>query len=186
MFNIAKKKQPSVIFIDEVDSILSSRGEGEHEASRRLKTEFLVQMDGVRNINEDRIIVIGATNRPQELDEAVIRRFPKRIYIDLPDVRTRESLIVHQLSKVFNNLTSEDVNTVVQTTEFYSGSDLAAVCKEAAMEPLRRVSKEQLQKGYVPEVTLNSFLQALNVIRPSVSAQSLRFYHDWNSEFGSK
>lgn len=186
MFKVAKRKQPSVIFIDEVDSILSARGQGEHEASRRLKTEFLVQMDGVKNISEDRVIIIGATNRPQELDDAVIRRFPKRIYIDLPDVKTRESLIRHQLEKVKNNLQQADVEEIVRITEMYSGSDLAAVCKEAAMEPLRRIGVEEMRKGVIPEVNLQSFIQAVGVIRSSVSHTSLQFFHEWNAEFGSK
>ena len=186
LFTVAKRKQPSVIFIDEIDSILSARGQGEHEASRRLKTEFLVQMDGVRNISEDRVIVIGATNRPQELDDAVIRRFPKRVFIDLPDTVTREALVTHQLEKVNNNLSEGDIKTVVELTEMYSGSDLAALCKEAAMEPLRRATLKDMQSGIIPEVTLDSFRQAIGVIRSSVSQVSLQFYNEWNSEFGSK
>ena len=80
MFSVAKKHQPSVIFIDEVDSILGARGDNQHEASRRLETEFLVQMDGVGSSNEDRVLMICATNRPQELDEAVRRRLTKIIF----------------------------------------------------------------------------------------------------------
>jgi spastin len=175
-----------VVFIDEVDSLLSARGEGEHEASRRLKTEFLVQMDGVKASDADRVILIAATNRPQELDEAVLRRFPKRVYIDLPDERTREALVRHQLTKVAHSLTDEDVARVVQLTNLYSGSDLAAVCKEAAMEPLRRASPEDLRNGVVPEICFDSFRQALEVIRPSVTQTSLQFYSEWNSQFGSK
>ena len=143
-------------------------------------------MDGVKNINDDRVILIGATNRPQELDDAVIRRFPKRIFIDLPDVNTREALIKNQLSKVANSLTEVDIRNIIQLTEFYSGSDLAALCKEAAMEPLRRATTEDLSRGIIPEVTLSSFSQAIDIIRPSVSQSSLKFYHEWNSEFGSK
>lgn len=175
-----------MVFIDEVDSILSARGQGEHEASRRLKTEFLVQMDGVRNADNDRVIIIAATNRPQELDDAVIRRFTKRIYIDLPDEVTREEVISNQMKNVANCLSREEILEVVRMTFMYSGSDLAAVCKEAAMEPLRRVSQEELRKGVIPEVSFESFRLALDTIRPSVSQSSLEFYSQWNKEFGSK
>lgn len=185
LFTVARRKQPSVIFIDEVDSILSSRSEGQHEASRRLQTEFLVQMDGVRGDSEDRIVLIGATNRPQELDEAVRRRFTKRVYIDLPDVPAKISLINHLLKDVSNNLSQEDIHLLMSLTENFSGSDLAALCKEAAMVPLRIASKEMLSMNQIPPVTLSSFRAALNVIRPSVSRESLRFFERWNQEFGS-
>lgn len=74
-----------VIFIDEVDSLLTQRSDTEHECSRRIKTEFLVQLDGATTDSEERLLVIGATNRPQELDEAARRRFVKRLYIPLPE-----------------------------------------------------------------------------------------------------
>lgn len=74
-----------VIFIDEIDSLLSQRSDTEHESSRRIKTEFLVQLDGASTAEEDRILLVGATNRPQELDEAARRRFVKRLYIPLPE-----------------------------------------------------------------------------------------------------
>nr|CAD7197869.1 unnamed protein product [Timema douglasi] len=73
LFAVARELQPSIIFIDEVDSLLSERREGEHEASRRLKTEFLVEFDGLPSSPEERVLVMAATNRPQELDEAALR-----------------------------------------------------------------------------------------------------------------
>lgn len=78
-----------VIFIDEIDSLLSQRSDSEHESSRRIKTEFLVQLDGATTDNDERLLVIGATNRPQELDEAARRRFTKRLYIPLPVFEVR-------------------------------------------------------------------------------------------------
>ncbi|CAG9334429.1 SPAST_2 [Blepharisma stoltei] len=185
LFTVARRRQPSVIFIDEVDSILSSRSESQHEASRRLQTEFLVQMDGVRGDSEERIVLIGATNRPQELDEAVRRRFTKRIYIDLPDVPAKMSLISSLMKNVNSNITDDQTRELMRMTEYFSGSDLAALCKEAAMVPLRTLTKEMLAQGIVPPVTIESFRAALRVIRPSVSRDSLTFYQRWNQEFGS-
>lgn len=186
LFSVARVRQPSVVFIDEIDSILSSRSEGQHEASRRLETEFLVQMDGVNGNAEERVIVIGATNRPQELDEAVRRRFTKRIYVDLPNGKAREELIVHLMSNVPYKLGTRDLKQLMKLTEGYSGSDLSALCKEAAMFPVRGLSHRELQEGKIPPVSINHFKAAMEVIRPSVSKQSLNFYMRWNSEFGSR
>jgi SpoVK/Ycf46/Vps4 family AAA+-type ATPase len=186
LFSVARTRQPSVVFIDEIDSILSSRSEGQHEASRRLETEFLVQMDGVNGNAEERVILIGATNRPQELDEAVRRRFTKRIYVDLPNGKAREELILHLMSNVPYKLGSRDLKQLAKLTEGYSGSDLSALCKEAAMFPVRGLSHRELQEGKIPPVSINHFRAAMEVIRPSVSQQSLNFYMRWNSEFGSR
>lgn len=87
MFAIAAIHQPSVVFIDEIDSLLSARSDADQESSRRIKTEFLVQLDGANTFGneEARILIIGATNRPNDLDEAVRRRLVKRLYIPLPN-----------------------------------------------------------------------------------------------------
>jgi len=97
LFMVAKSRQPSVIFMDEIDSVMSTRLANENDASRRLKSEFLIQFDGVTSNPNDVIIVIGATNKPQELDEAVLRRLVKRIYIPLPDENVRRLLLKNKL-----------------------------------------------------------------------------------------
>ena len=90
LFAIARMKAPSVIFFDEIDSMLTKRSSNENEASRRLKTEFLVQVDGCgANSKQGSVLIIGATNRPFDLDEAALRRLTKRVYIDLPDLEAR-------------------------------------------------------------------------------------------------
>eukprot|EP00850_Spirogloea_muscicola_P010000 SM000057S18430 [mRNA] locus=s57:528624:533983:- [translate_table: standard] len=139
LFAVAAQRQPSVIFIDEIDSILSARTANEHEASRRLKTEFLVQFDGVVANENDRVIVMAATNRPQELDDAARRRLVKRIYIPLPDAQGRQALLAHLLRGQAFNLPDAQVNKIVAQTEGYSGSDLRALCQEAAMMPIREL-----------------------------------------------
>ncbi|KAL1433200.1 hypothetical protein MTO96_012785 [Rhipicephalus appendiculatus] len=85
LFAVARELQPSIIFIDEVNSLLSERKDNEHEATRRLKTVFLVEFDRLHTGSEERILVMGATNRPQELDDAAFRRFTKRVYVTMPD-----------------------------------------------------------------------------------------------------
>lgn len=85
-----------VIFIDEIDSLLSQRSDSEHESSRRIKTEFLVQLDGATTDSDERLLVIGATNRPQELDEAARRRFVKRLYIPLPELEVQKVIFFYR------------------------------------------------------------------------------------------
>lgn len=138
LFSVARKLQPSIIFIDEIDSLLSERNAGEHEASRRLKTEFLVEFDGLpSNLDSDKIVVLGATNRPQELDEAALRRFTKRVYVALPDQSTREHLIRKLLAKQGCQLPDTAIVNLAACTKGYSGSDLTALAKDAALEPIR-------------------------------------------------
>ena len=99
LFALAAIQAPSIIFIDEIDSILTKRSSEEHDASRRLKTEFLIQLDGVGSSNT-RILVIGATNRPFDLDEAALRRLSKRIYIGLPDKKSRLQMIKMKMNEI--------------------------------------------------------------------------------------
>lgn len=185
LFSVARKYQPAVIFIDEVDSILGARGEGQHEASRRLETEFLIQMDGVGSSGEDRVLVIAATNRPQELDEAVRRRLSKRIYIPLPDDETR-TLLITNLLKDNSKLNTKELRSIVRATDGYSGSDLSALCKEAALDSVRGLSDKELKSGKKFLIGKKNFENAIKVIRPSVQKSSLEFYVRWNEEFGAR
>ena len=100
LFSIAAKKQPSLLFFDEIDAILSARSENEADHSRRLKTEFMIQTDGAATSAEDRILILGATNRPWDLDDAVMRRMPKKIYIALPSPEARADMIRYHMEKV--------------------------------------------------------------------------------------
>lgn len=131
LFAVARELQPAIIFIDEIDSLLSERSQSEHEASRRLKTEFLIQFDGLPtgNSENERIVVMAATNRPQELDEAALRRFPKRVYVTLPDFDTRISLLSSLLQKQNSPLSGDELKMLAKLTDGYSGSDLTALAR---------------------------------------------------------
>ena len=135
---MARAQKPSIIFIDEIDSLVSARSDGEHEASRRVKTEFLVQMQGVGGANETGVLVLGATNLPWALDPAMRRRFEKRIYIPLPDVGARLSLLSNSMKNEDHCMTEQDFLEIAQNTDTYSGSDLNALIKNACFEPLRK------------------------------------------------
>lgn len=191
LFGVASCRQPAVIFVDEIDSLLSQRkSEGEHESSRRLKTQFLIEMEGFDSGSEQ-ILLIGATNRPQELDEAARRRLTKRLYIPLPSSEARAWIIRNLLEKdgLFK-LSKEDIDTICKLTEGYSGSDMKNLVKDASMGPLREALRQgieitKLKKEDMRPVTLQDFESALQEVRPSVSLNELGTYDDWNKQFGS-
>jgi len=200
LFTLARRQQPSVVFFDEIDSLLGSRNESEHEASRRLKTEFLTQVDGCVSATADRVLVLGATNLPWELDEAVTRRMVKRVYIPLPDAASRTALIRHLLAgkpqedqrqNTSNQiaLSEADIEEIVARTEGLSGSDLAALCAEAAMGPIRELRPSQLIEIKAEEmraININDFVLALNVVRPSVSSEHLVRFQQYTDEHGAR
>ncbi|XP_057501156.1 uncharacterized protein LOC130785106 [Actinidia eriantha] len=187
LFMVAVSRQPSVIFIDEIDSMMSTRMANEHDASRRLKSEFLVQFDGVTSNSDDLVIVIGATNKPQELDDAVLRRLVKRIYIPLPDSHVRRLLLKHKLKGQAFSLPAGDLERLVEETEGYSGSDLQALCEEAAMMPIRELGANILtiKENQVRPLRYGDFQKATAVIRPSLQKSKWEELEQWNREFGS-
>ncbi|KAK7260612.1 hypothetical protein RIF29_26810 [Crotalaria pallida] len=191
LFGVASCRQPAVIFVDEIDSLLSQRkSEGEHESSRRLKTQFLIEMEGFDSGSEQ-ILLIGATNRPQELDEAARRRLTKRLYIPLPSSEARAWIARSLLEKdgLFK-LTNEEIDIICNLTEGYSGSDMKNLVKDASMGPLREALRQgieitKLKKEDMRPVTLQDFKNALQEVRPSVSPNELGTYDEWNKQFGS-
>ncbi|KAL6731047.1 hypothetical protein Aduo_001958 [Ancylostoma duodenale] len=138
LFALAREHKPSIIFIDEIDSMCSSRSDNESESARRVKTEFMVQMQGV-GMNNDGILVLGATNIPWILDAAIRRRFEKRIYIPLPDLNARKDMFRLDVGRNNNNLTENDYKMLAERTEGYSGYDINILVKDALMQPVRRV-----------------------------------------------
>lgn len=139
LFELARESEGgrAIIFIDEVDSLCGSRSEGESDSSRRVKTEFLVQMDGVGK-SDSQVLVLGATNVPWELDAAIRRRFEKRVYIPLPEPEARSYMVKLNLGDTPNDLSEDDFERIGEITEGASGSDIKVLVKEALMEPLRK------------------------------------------------
>lgn len=200
LFDLARAYAPSTIFIDEIDSLCNARGaSGEHESSRRVKSELLVQVDGVNNsgTNEDGtrkiVMVLAATNFPWDIDEALRRRLEKRIYIPLPNFESRKELIKINL-KTVEVATDVDIDEVARKTEGYSGDDLTNVCRDASLNGMRRkiagktrdeiknMSKDEISKD---PVAMCDFLEAITKVQPSVSAADIEKHEKWFSEFGS-
>jgi len=138
LFEMAREAKPSIIFIDEIDSLCSSRSDSESESARRIKTEFLVQMNGVGNDTEG-VLVLAATNIPWALDSAVRRRFEKRIYIPLPEPQARANMFKIHLGNTPHKLTVEQFKHLGEVTDGYSGSDISIIVRDAMMQPVRQV-----------------------------------------------
>nr|XP_014435905.1 katanin p60 ATPase-containing subunit A-like 2 isoform X2 [Pelodiscus sinensis] len=200
LFELARYHAPSTIFLDELESVMSQRGNalgGEHEGSRRMKTELLVQMDGLAR-SDDLVFVLAASNLPWELDYAMLRRLEKRILVDLPSKEARQAMIQHWLPPVSNSggvelRTDLEYSLLGQETEGYSGSDIKLVCKEAAMRPVRKIfnALENHQPGSsnLPElrletVTTADFLDVIAHTKPSAKNLSQK-YIAWQRDFES-
>lgn len=186
LFFLARKMEPSVIFIDEIDSLLSQRSENENEGSRRIKTEFLVQFDGVSVGEKDRILVIGATNRPQEIDEAARRRLVKRIYVALPELEARRKMVEYLIKEYDYRIEEGGFEEIAKLTEGYSGSDMFNLCREASMEPLREIKDiNEFNVNDTRPIEMKDFKTAMRQIRKSVSEKDLKGYFEWNEQYGS-
>ncbi|TPX14776.1 uncharacterized protein E0L32_005171 [Thyridium curvatum] len=140
LFNMARENKPSIIFIDEVDALCGPRGEGESEASRRIKTEMLVQMDGVGK-DSTGVLVLGATNIPWQLDAAIRRRFQRRVHISLPDIAARTTMFKLAIGETPTTLQSNDYRELAKLAEGYSGSDISIAVQDALMQPVRKIQQ---------------------------------------------
>lgn len=161
LFSMARKSGKAIIFIDEIDALVSSRSDNESESSRRIKTEFLVQMDGVGK-STDGVLLLGATNIPWGLDDALLRRMERRVYIPLPERAARARMFEIHLGNTPNALVPKDILALADMSEGYSGSDIAVVVRDAIMQPVRtlqnathfkKVMVEDENKGMVSKVT---------------------------------
>ncbi|KAI9502540.1 mitochondrial dynamin GTPase Msp1 [Coemansia spiralis] len=148
VFSLAEKLQPAIIFIDEIDAFLRTRASTEHEVSSTMKAEFMTLWDGLMSAESSRIVVLGATNRPNDIDAAILRRMPKRLYIKPPGAEQRRQI----LEIMLKNADLEQgfaLEKLVVVTEGMSGSDLKEMCRNAAIKPLReyiRTNPVELQR----------------------------------------
>jgi len=214
LFDLARAKKPSIIFIDEIDSLLTNRSEGENESTRRIKTEFLVQMNGVGKDDEG-ILVLGATNIPWELDPAARRRFQKKIFISLPDHDARRAMVKLNLGTTENDLTELDFDELAVKTEGYSGSDIYTLTQDAIYEPLRKCQHAKFfmkrgenflpcspsdpgsfpmtlleipdpEKLLTPPVTMEDYMIAFSKIKATVSQKDLEKQDEFTTNFGQE
>jgi ATPase family AAA domain-containing protein 1 len=166
VFSLAHKLQPSIIFIDEIDSFLRERSSTDHEVTGNMKAGFMTRWDGLTTEEDARIIVLGATNLPNALDPAVLRRLPKRYAVGLPNALQRRKILELFLKKA-SLVEGFDLQRLVKATEGYSGSDIKEMCRNASMIPLREylkthetdLQKRQLKANFdLRPLTMSDFL----------------------------
>lgn len=198
LFQLATDRQPSVIFIDEIDSLLSLRRDADNESSRRVKNEFLTSLEGAETGAENKVLLVGATNMPWELDPAALRRLSKRLYVPLPGLGARRSLLKRQLAKhneglgLKGELTQDDIEHVAQRTSGYSGSDLQGLLREAAMGPVRELASRRgsQRRSGAPaagprNISLQDFESALKMVKPGFSEEQEKKHRLFNQEHGT-
>ncbi|CAE7468233.1 spas-1 [Symbiodinium sp. CCMP2592] len=200
LFQLAADRQPSVIFLDEIDSLLSQRRDADNEASRRVKNEFLTSLEGAETAADEKILCVGATNMPWDLDHAVLRRLPKRLYVPLPGKRARRSLLVAQLAKhnskvgLQGDMSASDIDYIVEHTEGFSCSDLQQLLCEAAMGPVREVAAARIRQRQSGDATAHrgprdiarhDFDCALRRVKPTHNAEQGLKHRAFNDEHGT-
>ena len=210
LFEMARFYAPSTIFIDEVDSVGTKRSDGESEASKKVLAEMLVQMDGISEINSEKnnndnkttpkfIMVLGATNLPWDLDDALRRRFEKRIYIPLPNKEGRKQMFNINFKGIKLDNTVK-IDELVEKTKGYSGHDIASVCREASLMNMRRkimsgdgvfdimqaANNETFIEGLEAPITQKDILTAIKNISKSVSPKDIKKFEEWTKQYSSK
>lgn len=147
LFSLARKLEPTIVFIDEIDAVLGKRHSGEHEASGMVKAEFMTHWDGLTSAHASgrpqRIVILGATNRYDAIDDAILRRMPKRFAVGLPQTPQRLRILEVLLKDTKLDPANFDINAVADLTAGMSGSDIREICREAAMTPLRELLRQK-------------------------------------------
>ena len=212
LFEMARFYAPSTIFIDEVDSIGTKRHDGENEASKKVLAEMLVQMDGISDLNSEEnnnennkeikpkfVMVMGATNLPWDLDDALRRRFEKRIYISLPNKIGRKQMFDINFKGIKLDKDVK-IDELVEKTKGYSGHDIASVCREASLMNMRRkllsndgkfdimeaANNETFIQGLEAPISQKDILTAIKNISKSVSPNDIKKYEEWTNQYSSK
>jgi katanin p60 ATPase-containing subunit A1 len=204
LFELARHHAPSTVFMDELDAVMSARdgggsggsssGGGDHESSRRLKTELLVQMDGLNRDEGELVFLLAATNLPWELDPAMLRRLEKRIHVGLPGEDARRRMMSRYLEP-HDVADDVDLAALAAKTDGYSGADVMLLCKEGAMRPLRRLM-DRLNDDLEPagfgddevtvgEITGDDIVGALSATRPTQTEAHAKRYVEWTNSFGA-
>lgn len=190
LFKLARKNAPSLIFMDEIDSVATKRGErSESGGERRVKTQLLSEIQGLKSTHDKPMLVLGATNRPWDLDNAMLSRFEKKVYVPLPDLPARAAIFKIHTAGVNSALIDEDFIELGVRSEGYSGRDISYVCREVIMLPVRELDMGGLLENsdkevIVRDITVNDFKKTLKKVKAMTTDTDLKHYLDWKDEFG--
>jgi len=186
LFEKARKNQPSIIFMDEFDAIMITRDSGVHEATRRVISQLLMEIDGFSTKKDEKVLLMAATNRPWDLDNAMISRFQRKIYVPLPDTDSRRQIFeIHLKGSSLSDIT---INALSHASEGYSGRDIANVCREAIMCMIREqnpkledLTPSQIEKYAMSYRPLSSkdFDYAFSKTKKTVSDGLISRYEKW-------
>lgn len=202
LYESARGHAPSIVFIDELDSITMSRDGDQGEASRKVLATLLSELDGFQDKKSDKLILtLSATNTPWSLDDAVLSRFPKRIYIPLPDRKACQEIIKIQTKGL--DISKVDMEKIGEqcVTRNYSGRDLQNVCRDAMKSMTRRINKdifdnienmaelsfEELQKKTLKAgpLSMEDFTQAIARVKSPLTPEDLKRHEEWDKQFGA-
>ena len=164
VFSLAKKLQPAIVFIDEIDSFMRERQSSDHELSGMMKAEFMTLWDGLSSTSQDRVLLLGATNRYHDIDKAILRRMPQRFAIDLPKEDQRLNILNILLKTVDISSKDKTLQKVAAATAGYSGSDLKELCRNAVMMPVRESIRKAKKDN--PNVEVKRLSQQMDKTRP--------------------
>ena len=196
LFDVARENSPSVIFFDELDSIALSRGAEIDEVTRRVLSSLLTELDGLSGGKKGEFVLfLASTNTPWDIDDAVISRFEKRIYVPLPDEDARMGILRIQLAK--KGFEFDDYDWLVEKTKGYSGRDIKVLCKEGVYNMVRELNPgvadvadeglEEIKKYEIKtrRLTKKDFEHALERMKPVTTEEMVRGYEEWNERFGA-
>ncbi len=192
LFEKARREQPSIIFMDEFDSIMISRDSGIQESTRRVVSQLLMEIEGFSTKPDEKVILIAATNKPWDLDDAMISRFQRRIYVPLPDLDARKQIFEIHLKGV--TLDGVTVNSLAERSEGYSGRDIASVCREAVMYMIREQNPklEELTPAQIERYDMNyrslteeDFDYAFSKVKKTVDEKTIKRYEEWGKKLGT-
>jgi len=196
LFDVAREESPAVIFFDELDSIALSRGVEIDEVTRRVLSSLLTELDGLSGGKKGEFVLfLASTNTPWDIDDAVISRFEKRIYVPLPDEYARMGILRIQLAK--KGFEFDDYDWLVEKTEGYSGRDIKVLCKEGVYNMVRELNPgvadvadeglEEIKKYEIKtrRLTKKDFEHALERMKPATTEDMVKRYEEWNERFGA-
>ncbi len=191
LFEKARKNSPSIIFMDEFDAIMVTRDADVHEATRRVISQFLVEIEGFSTEKDEKVILIAATNRPWDLDDAMISRFHRKIYVPLPDAEARKHIFEIHLKGL--DLSGITIGQLAGMSEAYSGRDIASVCREAIMFMIRQqnpmleeLTATQIEKYSMCHrpLTRADFEHAFSKVKRTVDDKAVGRYEAWKAKMG--